>query len=119
VPLRVIEELDMHKYNRRRAELAERARAAIRRIDGWVGVAGAPLEFRAATTIEVWVEDAPRERPADADEEILGVCGELEALAGASRLVTGDVAMRLRAQGLGLDVVPMPDSYARQTGPTT
>ena len=42
VPLRVVEELDLLKYDRRRQDRAERARNTIRLLDGWVGSAGEP-----------------------------------------------------------------------------
>jgi rRNA-processing protein FCF1 len=118
VPLRVIEELDEMKYDRRRADRAERARSAIRLLDGWVGAGGEPAEFRAATTIEVMLEPQPRERPADADAEILTVGSELAQYGGLHvRLVTGDMGLRLRAHASGLQVIRMPERYLRQNTP--
>jgi rRNA-processing protein FCF1 len=118
VPLRVVEELDLLKYDRRRQDRAERARNVIRLLDGWLDSAGEPGQVRADTTIEVMVEPSPRVRPADADEEILGTCSELQQYVGPSvKLVTADMAMRLRAQGLGVPVVRMPERYQRQHAP--
>jgi predicted ribonuclease YlaK len=113
--LRVVEELDLRKYERRRQDRAERARNAIRLLDGWVGSAGEPGEVRADSTIEVMVEPSPRVRPTDADEEILSTCSELQQYVGPSvKLVTADMAMCVRAQGLGVPVVRMPERYQRQ-----
>ena len=69
VPLRVVEELDVLKYDRRRQDRAERARRILPQLEAAVGTGGAPSELRPETTIEVLIEPTPRHRPTDADEE--------------------------------------------------
>jgi predicted ribonuclease YlaK len=114
VPLRVIEELDILKYDRRRQDRAERARRILPQLEAIVGTAGAPSELRPGTTIEVLIEPTPRYRPTDADEEILETCRELQQYESRPvYLVTADTAMRLRAQALNLRVVRMPSEYSR------
>jgi rRNA-processing protein FCF1 len=114
IPLRVVEELDVLKYDRRRQDRAERARSVLPQLETSVGNAGTPQELRANTTIEVLIEPSPRHRPTDADEEVLETCRELQQY-GQQRvwLVTADTAMRLRAQALNVAVVPMPNEYSR------
>ncbi len=66
-------------------------------------------------TIEVPTDRGTRHRPVDADEEILNTCDELRDLAaGEVTLITGDTAMRLRAEVRGIRVVRMPDQYERR-----
>jgi rRNA-processing protein FCF1 len=114
VPLRVIEELDILKYDRRRQDRAERARRILPQLEAAVGTAGAPSELRPGTTIEVLIEPTPRYRPTDADEEILETCRELQQYGSRPvSLVTADTAMRLRAQALNVSAVQMPSEYAR------
>jgi rRNA-processing protein FCF1 len=114
VPLRVIEELDILKYDRRRQDRAERARSILPQLEAAVGTAGAPSELRPDTTIEVLIEPTPRYRPTDADEEILETCRELQQYGSRSvSLITADTAMRLRAQALNVSAVQMPSQYAR------
>jgi rRNA-processing protein FCF1 len=115
IPLRVVEELDVLKYDRRRQDRAERARRILPQLETSVGEAGTPRELRANITIEVLIEPSPRYRPTDADEEILDTCRELEQY-GQHRvaLVSADTAMRLRAQALNVAVVSMPGEYSRR-----
>jgi hypothetical protein len=115
VPLRVVEELDVMKYDRRRQDRAERARSILPQLEESVGSAGTPRELRASTTIEVLIEPSPRHRPTDADEEILETCRELQQY-GQRRvaLVSADTAMRLRAQALNVAVVAIPGEYSRR-----
>jgi hypothetical protein len=113
VPLRVIEELDEKKYDRRPG-LADRARRAVSWLEGAVGTAGAPRPLRDCATIEVLIDPGPRRRPPDADREILDDCHALRQLSGQPlTLVTGDTGMLLRAQAETITVVKMPDAYAR------
>jgi len=113
IPLRVVEELDMKKYSNS-PRLADRARALLPRLESLIGAAGQPGPLRSADTIEVLVEPYLRFRPVDADEEILSVCLELQQYGGGTpRLLTADTAMRLRAAGLGIDVLSMPEAYRR------
>jgi hypothetical protein len=113
VPLRVIEELDEKKYDRRPG-LADRARRAASWLEGAVANAGAPKPLRDCATIEVLIDPGPRRRPPDADREILDDCHELHQLSGQPlTLVTGDTGMLLRAQAEAIAVVKMPETYAR------
>ncbi|MHB8290018.1 MAG: PIN domain-containing protein [Acidimicrobiales bacterium] len=116
LPLRVVEELDMTKY-RVRDDLADRARRLLS--DLWkllapTGGAPAPVPERPGVTIEVPVDDEPRQRSLDADEEILGECMALKAVGTPVRLVTGDTGMSIRATARGIPVVQMPDKYLRR-----
>lgn len=114
VPLRVVEELDARKYGKS-PEMAGRARRLLPALEAVVGDAGAPGQLRDGVTIEVPLDAGGRVKPTDADEEILGVCVELRQLAGREViLVTGDTAMRLRAQARAIPVLKVPDEYQRQ-----
>lgn len=115
IPLRVVEELDVLKYDRRRQDRAERARSILPQLEASVGNAGTPRQLRANTTIEVLIEPSPRYRPTDADEEVLETCRELQQYGQQQVIpVTADTAMRLRAQALNVAVVPMPREYSRR-----
>jgi hypothetical protein len=112
VPLRVVEELDAKKYARR-DNLADRARRILPWLKRVVGPAGAPGELRPFVTIEVPTDPGPRQRPLDADEEILEGCEELRQFSGRSvTLVTGDIGMVLRAEARAISVVQMSEEYA-------
>jgi hypothetical protein len=101
IPLRVIEELDVLKYDRRRTERADRARRILPQLGAALGDGGAPSPLRDGTTIEVLSGPGPRDRATDADEELLHTCQELEQFGDRSvTLISGDTAIRLRAQGL-------------------
>jgi hypothetical protein len=113
LPLRVIEELDEKKYTGRQ-KIAQRARDVLPRIEGIVCPSGSPGAVRENVTLEVFVEPGTRDRPEDADAEILRTASELRDLAGQPvSFVTGDTGARLRAQGLSLTTVKMPDAYLR------
>lgn len=118
VPVRVVEELDAKKYARR-PDLADRARSLLRQLEAVLGSTGAPGRLRSGVTIEVPVDSGPRRRPADADEEVLETCHELCQLTGRDvTLVTGDTAMRLRAEARGIPVTKMPGEYERKRAAT-
>ena len=113
IPLRVIEEIDAKKYAKR-PDLAKRARNLLPALERMFGQAGAPGRVTDGVTIEVPVDSGPRDRPADADEEILDTCRELGQFAGQPvTLVTGDTGMRLRAQAHGIATSTLPDKYLR------
>lgn len=115
VPIRVVEELDSIKYDRR-PERSRKARSAVRLLDAALTMPGELATLREGVTIEV----APRraERPPDADREVLDTCHELHQLSGRPvTLITADTAMRLRANGEGVQVVTMPDRYRRAKEP--
>ena len=115
LPLRVVEELDIKKYQAR-DDLADRSRRLLS--DLWrilAPTAGAPLALpgRPGVTIEVPVEDGPRQRHLDADTEILDECSSLRAVGRPVTLVTGDTGMSIRATARQIDVVQMPEKYLR------
>ncbi len=111
IPLRVIEELDEKKYSAS-DKLRSRARQRLPRLYALVGAGGAPKELPDGHgTLEVFIEPGPRERPADADTEILETAHELAQLSGSeATIVTGDTGMRLRAEAEGIATVAMPVS---------
>ena len=114
LPLRVVEELDMSKY-REREDIADRARRMLSQL--WTllaPTAGGPVPLRDGVTIEVPVDDEPRERSRDADEAILGECALLRAVSAPVTLVTDDTGLSIRAVARGIDVVPMPEAYLRR-----
>jgi predicted ribonuclease YlaK len=115
VPLRVLEEIDAMKYQGH-----ERRRQVAREILPWLerilGSGSGPVAVRSDTTIEVQLEDPPRDRPMDADEEILDVCAVLRSFAGDVCLLTADSSMRIRARALGIDVRAMDPAYRRTAG---
>jgi hypothetical protein len=113
VPLRVVEELDAKKYAGN-SKLSSRARAVLPWLERAVGPSGEPLLFADGVTIEVPVDPGPRERPTDADREILDTCHEIRQFGSTiPTLVTGDTGALLRASAEGLRVVKLSDKYAR------
>lgn len=121
IPLRVVEELDAKKWveGKNRA----RARDLLPRLEQLAGMGGTPPplgDLASGVTLEVLAEfdSGAREKPADADEEILLTCRELWQLSGQANgvtLVTGDTAVRIRAQALGgIRPIALPDKYERE-----
>lgn len=114
LPLRVVEELDEKKYTAR-DDLAERARRLLSQLRAQLAHSGeAPAKIRDGVTIEVPVDDGPRQRTLDADQEILDTCRELRAGGQSVVLVTDDTGMILRAGSAASRVVPMPERYLRR-----
>jgi predicted ribonuclease YlaK len=119
LPLRVVEELDMSKY-RQRDEIAKRARALLSQL--WKlleSTSGGPVKIREGVTIEVPVDDGPRQRALDADKEILDQCLMLKALGKPPILMSDDVGLSIRATARGVRVVAMPEKYLRKKLPIT
>jgi hypothetical protein len=113
LPLRVVEELDEKKYTAR-DNLSDRARRLLSALRSQLApTAGGPVGLREGVTIEVPIDDGPRARTLDADQEILDVCRELRSGGGPVVLVSADTGMWLRATALGIEVVSMPDRYLR------
>ncbi|MGH2888899.1 MAG: PIN domain-containing protein [Solirubrobacteraceae bacterium] len=114
LPLRVVEELDEKKYTAR-DDLADRARRLLSQLRTQLApTAGAPTSLRTGVTIEVPVDDGPRQRTVDADQEILDTCRELKSGGGPVVLVTDDTGVNLRASSAGIQVIPMPEQYLRR-----
>jgi rRNA-processing protein FCF1 len=111
IPLRVIEELDAKKYTES-SKLRQRARERLPKLYALVGSGGAPKALpNGHGTLEVFIEPGPRTRAADADTEILETARDLERLSGSKvMIVTGDTAMRLRAETEGIATAAMPIS---------
>jgi hypothetical protein len=118
LPLRVIEELDEKKYGRR-DDVAGRARGVLTALRRQLaGSSGSPVAVasREGVTIEVPIEDEPRCRLMDADQEILDECVDIKSFGRVIVLVTDDCGLDLRAHAIGLDVIPMPIKYLRAQG---
>ena len=113
LPLRVLEELDEKKYGQR-DDLAGRARNLLGGLRTLLApTAGAPVRIRDGVTVEVPVDDTPRRRLADADQEILNVCLDLKAVGRQVLLVSDDAGITLRAAACKIEVVAMPEKYLR------
>jgi rRNA-processing protein FCF1 len=112
IPLRVIEELDAKKYTDS-DRIRERARKRLPQLYKLVGQGGAPKAMNHYSTIEVFIEPGPRVRPADADTEILDTAHDLRRLSGdEATIVTGDTALRMRAEAEGLLTASMSATAA-------
>jgi hypothetical protein len=113
LPLRVIEEIDEKKYTKR-SDLADRARRLLSQLRAQLALsAGGPTQIREHVTIEVPIDDGPRHRSLDADQEILETCEELRSVGQPVVLVTDDTGISLRALARRLNVVSMPEKYLR------
>jgi rRNA-processing protein FCF1 len=113
VPLRVIEEIDAKKYGDN-----QRLRSVARALLPWIDSLfpdgrSDPVPIRDGVTFELLLTDRPRDRPDDADEEVLDVAHEVHHLAGRVKLMTGDTGMRIRARSESLDVLVLPDGWRR------
>jgi len=114
IPLRVVEELDAKKWTDS-ARMRSRARELLPKLDECLGEGEGPGELQPGVTIEIPVDPhVPRDRPTDADREILDTCHELRQLAGRpASLLTADTNLRRRAQAEGIPVKTMPAKYRR------
>jgi hypothetical protein len=117
LPLRVVEEIDEKKYTARDA-LADRARRLLSQLRTQLApTAGRPAPIREGVTIEVPIDDGPRRRTVDADQEVLDTCREFQSGGQGVAfvtLVTDDTGLTLRAQAMHIRVVPMPEEYLRR-----
>jgi hypothetical protein len=110
VPLRVVEELDAKKYERNRS-LAQRARDVLPWLERTILQAGGTLRQH---DDEVPVDSPRRTRLDDADLEELDECHELRDFGGQGvTLITGDAALRLRADAAGIMSSQLDDIYLR------
>jgi len=114
LPLRVVEELDAKKYGDNE-EFRRVVRRLLPKVDDLLDAAGGRTATLTSTlTIEILVPPGPRQKPSDADEEILEVCVQLHTFTGRPvTLVTLDTAMRTRARARGLHPVRPPASFLK------
>jgi hypothetical protein len=111
VPLRVIEEIDLKKYAKN-AGLAKRARKLLPDLERLL----TDVDDQVSEGVTIWVpvDTGPRERPDDADDEVLTVCRDLQQFSRRTvTLVTGDTGMRLRGEAHGLRTFKLSQSYLR------
>lgn len=115
VPLAVIDELDRQKYGPKDDDLPKRAAAAIRYLERTLTGArpGEPVQLREGVTLEVWVDTD--ERGIDTDLAILRCAADLETLhpGAGTRILTGDLGMRLRAQDRDFKFLRLPKEYRK------
>jgi predicted ribonuclease YlaK len=96
LPRRVVEELDQKKYTAR-DDLADRTRRLLSQLPTQlVPTKGGPAPLRDGVTIEIPVDDEPRARTLDGDQEVLDTCRELRSCGQRFVLVTGDTGMTMR-----------------------
>lgn len=115
LPIRVIEELDEKKYARR-DDIAKRARSVLSELREFLSPAAGTIQLvRDGVTLELAPHNEPRERPLDADWEILTCCNALKSYASDLVLTTGDTAMAIRARTFGINILSMPEDYLRST----
>ena len=116
IPIRVIEELDEKKRDRRDS-VQDRARKSLRWLSDRVLTDEPVVKIRDGVTVEVFVPTGRRELRLSADSEILEACEVLEQFTGKRlALVTGDLGMQLkgmhyRGSTSGFDVKALPDRY--------
>jgi hypothetical protein len=111
-----VEELDEKKYTARE-RLGTTARNTLRQLWNQLEpTAGRPAIIRANVTIEVPIDEGPRERPLDADREVLDTCQLFTNTGSKNLLVTADTGLSLRAVAAGVRVVRMPERYLRKKG---
>lgn len=113
IPLRVIEELDAKKYSRR-PDLSKRARRILPKLESLVRGQRAG-QLSECVRVGVPIDPGPRLRPADADEEILDTAREIGQLGGKPvTVVSGDTAMLIRADALGLRSIKLGEEHLRR-----
>jgi PIN domain len=116
LPLRIVEELDQHKYGNN-DEFRKVARRLLRKLDALLEVEGTFAGVVSdKTTVEILVPPGRRQRSQDADQEILDVAIKLKQFIGQPvRLLTLDSSMRARAKLSGLLPMRPPDSFLNGT----
>lgn len=114
IPLRVVEELDEKKYTAR-PDLADRARRLLSDLRARVVEAEeSPIDIRDGVSLDFYLDDEPRRRTVDADQEVLETCIRLASTEADVRLVTDDAGLELRARARNVAVYPMPTRYLRK-----
>ncbi len=87
------------------------------RLIGWQQEFESNFHWETGWQSDVPVDDGPRRRTLDADQEILDTCRELQSGGQGVTLVTlvtDDTGMTLRATAQGLRVIAMPEAYLRR-----
>lgn len=113
LPLRVVEELDEKKYTAR-SGLADRARRLLSQLRTKIADSDdSQVPLGDGAVLEVYVPGEPRQRTADADQEVLNTCLQLQAAGADLYLVTDDAGLHIRAHAQDLAVCPMPANYLR------
>ena len=113
IPLVVIHELDRLKRQGNNTT-STLARTSLRWLQSNLPMrpTGRPAKLAAGlpeTTVEAYVQDTPT-RPEDADGLIIRFTRQLSRVSELpTKLVTRDLGMRLRAAGLSVDAVQLPD----------
>jgi rRNA-processing protein FCF1 len=110
VPLVVLQELD-DKRNSHNNRLRRRARKVLSRLEPLLTRSSDVSSVAAGITIEALIEnDVGIAADGSADSRILETCKALTSIAGARvTIVTGDVAMRVRAGAEGCRAIAMPE----------
>jgi hypothetical protein len=113
VPIRVIEELDDRKRERRNSDVGNRARSVVRWLRETLPADGPHrATLGDGATIETYVPQGPRRLILSADTEILEVCETLETFTGKGvAIVTSDYGMELRGAASGFRVAPVPERH--------
>lgn len=110
LPLRVVEELDEHKWSAK-AELRNRARAVLADLEEVLGSATRG-HLQPGVTLEIAGGIYTASRSTDADADILDSCHEVEQFAQQPvTLVSGDKSMRIRARAEGIKTIAMPAKH--------
>jgi hypothetical protein len=118
VPIRVVGEIDDRKSAA--TKLGDRARTRIRLLERHLShveplPAGVSVTVAASADLDA---EADRRPAIPADTETLDTCEALSSYAGANRvvLITGDLAMQIKAQARGIIVRRLPESTFQPLG---
>lgn len=118
LPLRVVEELDEKKYMARRG-LADRARRLLTQLRTQAAESdGGPIAVREGVVLDFYVDQEPRRRTLDADQEVLDTCMTIASTGSTMGLVTDDAGMELRARACRIQCFRMPLKYLRRSAMT-
>jgi hypothetical protein len=114
LPLRVIEELDKHKYGNEKT-ITRVARALLPQLEKRLTENHlTKLTVNDRLTIEVPIIPGFRDRTLHADEEILRLCEDIQQFGHqALTLVTDDTSMRIQARARGITTVGIANEFRR------
>lgn len=112
VPLLVVEQLDRNKYATS-DRTARRARSVLRAFEELGMADGLPTPLPGQGTIEILADESRHLRAPVEDEEIVEVARRVsEAAEVPTLLVTGDLAMLVRARALNTPSVRIPEAWS-------